>query len=196
MFKRSRERIGPALARCVSSRSVPRFTLGFDTREVSRVRDGSRGRQERRWRRTTACVALLYPEPEKGGRGKKSKNDKETLGFSIMRLSQGPTRARWRSKCVTGSPALMMHWPCGGGARSRRVRRIPARQLARRSARPRRIGYRGTDGHVRGWPPRCAPVSRPMRRRSKPASASSSRRMSAIGKPCRHDLPAPAVPRL
>jgi hypothetical protein len=33
-------------------------------------------------------VALLYPEPEVGGRGKKSKNSKETLGFTIMRLSQ------------------------------------------------------------------------------------------------------------
>jgi len=33
-------------------------------------------------------LAFLYPEPEKGGRGKKAQNDKETLGFSRMRLSQ------------------------------------------------------------------------------------------------------------
>jgi hypothetical protein len=31
---------------------------------------------------------MLYPEPEKGGRGKKAQNSKETLGFSMMRLSQ------------------------------------------------------------------------------------------------------------
>jgi hypothetical protein len=35
--------------------------------------------------------AWLYPEPEKGGRGNKSVNSKETLGFSIMRLSQART---------------------------------------------------------------------------------------------------------
>jgi ParB-like nuclease domain len=35
--------------------------------------------------------AMIYPEPEKGGRGKKSKNSTETLGFSAMRLSQART---------------------------------------------------------------------------------------------------------
>src|SRR3984893_13099904 len=35
--------------------------------------------------------ALLSPDPEKGGRGKKSANSKDTLGFSIMRLSQART---------------------------------------------------------------------------------------------------------
>jgi hypothetical protein len=34
-----------------------------------------------------AFLAFAYPEPEKGGRGKKA-NLKETLGFSTMRLSQ------------------------------------------------------------------------------------------------------------
>jgi len=34
---------------------------------------------------------MIYPEPEKGGRGKKSKNSTETLGFSAMRLSQART---------------------------------------------------------------------------------------------------------
>jgi hypothetical protein len=35
--------------------------------------------------------AMIYPEPEKGGRGKKSRNSTETLGFSAMRLSQART---------------------------------------------------------------------------------------------------------
>jgi hypothetical protein len=35
--------------------------------------------------------AMIYPEPEKGGRGKKSENSTETLGFSAMRLSQART---------------------------------------------------------------------------------------------------------
>jgi ParB-like nuclease family protein len=35
--------------------------------------------------------AMIYPEPEKGGRGKKNKNSTETLGFSAMRLSQART---------------------------------------------------------------------------------------------------------
>jgi hypothetical protein len=34
------------------------------------------------------ATAMLYPEPEKGGRGKASKNTKATLGFSTMLLSQ------------------------------------------------------------------------------------------------------------
>jgi hypothetical protein len=34
---------------------------------------------------------MIYPEPEKGGREKKSKNSTETLGFSAMRLSQART---------------------------------------------------------------------------------------------------------
>jgi len=34
------------------------------------------------------ALAVIYPEPEKGGRGKRSENSKETLGFSTMRLSQ------------------------------------------------------------------------------------------------------------
>jgi hypothetical protein len=33
-------------------------------------------------------TAMLFPEPEKGGRGKKAENSKESLGFSVMRLSQ------------------------------------------------------------------------------------------------------------
>ena len=39
-------------------------------------------------------LALIYPEPEKGGRGKRSENSNETLGFSIMRLSQARTILR------------------------------------------------------------------------------------------------------
>jgi len=34
------------------------------------------------------ALAMIYPEPSKGGRGKKAANPKETLGFSQMRLSQ------------------------------------------------------------------------------------------------------------
>jgi hypothetical protein len=37
------------------------------------------------------AYAMIYPEPEKGGREKKSKNSTETLGFSAMRLSQART---------------------------------------------------------------------------------------------------------
>ncbi len=37
------------------------------------------------------AVALIYPEPEKGGRGKKSGNSKENLGFSTMLLSNART---------------------------------------------------------------------------------------------------------
>ena len=39
------------------------------------------------------ALAMIYPEPEKGGRGKKAVNPKETLGFSQMRLSQARTRS-------------------------------------------------------------------------------------------------------
>jgi hypothetical protein len=34
------------------------------------------------------ALAILYPEPEKGGRGKKSANTKESLGFTTQRLSE------------------------------------------------------------------------------------------------------------
>jgi hypothetical protein len=34
------------------------------------------------------ALAMIYPTPEKGGRGKKGLNTKETLGFSSMLLSQ------------------------------------------------------------------------------------------------------------
>jgi hypothetical protein len=34
------------------------------------------------------AVAMAHPDPEKGGRGQKAKNSKETLVFSIMLLSQ------------------------------------------------------------------------------------------------------------
>jgi hypothetical protein len=34
------------------------------------------------------ALAMLYPEPEKGGRGKKSANAKESLGFTTQRLSE------------------------------------------------------------------------------------------------------------
>lgn len=48
------------------------------------------------------AIAMLYPEPEKGGRGKTAQISKETLGFSTMRLSQARTILRdrnqpWRS---------------------------------------------------------------------------------------------------
>ncbi|MGY3131993.1 hypothetical protein ACVWZM_002675 [Bradyrhizobium sp. USDA 4501] len=36
-------------------------------------------------------TALLSPDPEKGGRGKKAANPLETKGFSAMRLSQART---------------------------------------------------------------------------------------------------------
>jgi hypothetical protein len=41
------------------------------------------------------ALVVIYPEPEKGGRGKKSQvgNFKESLGFSMMRLSQA--RSLW-----------------------------------------------------------------------------------------------------
>ena len=41
------------------------------------------------------ALALINPEPEKGGRGDKTKNLKETLGFSSMRLSQARTVLRF-----------------------------------------------------------------------------------------------------
>jgi len=34
------------------------------------------------------ALAMIYPDPEKGGRGKKAKNFSETEGFSAARLSQ------------------------------------------------------------------------------------------------------------
>ncbi|HYM25282.1 MAG TPA: hypothetical protein VEU08_18825 [Vicinamibacterales bacterium] len=34
------------------------------------------------------ALAFIYPQPERGGRGRKAENSKETLGFSTMRLSQ------------------------------------------------------------------------------------------------------------
>jgi hypothetical protein len=34
------------------------------------------------------AVAMVYPEPQKGGRGKQTKNSKLNLGFSPMLLSQ------------------------------------------------------------------------------------------------------------
>jgi hypothetical protein len=44
-------------------------------------------------------VAKIYPEPDKGGRGK-VKNLKETLGFSTMRLSQARTVLRFAPELV------------------------------------------------------------------------------------------------
>jgi hypothetical protein len=37
------------------------------------------------------ATAMIYPEPEKGGRGKKVANSTETVGFSGQRLSYART---------------------------------------------------------------------------------------------------------
>ena len=39
------------------------------------------------------ALAMIYPDPEKGGRGKKAKNFSETEGFSAARLSQALSAA-------------------------------------------------------------------------------------------------------
>jgi len=44
------------------------------------------------------AVAILYPEPEKGGRGKKEKAP-ETCGFSRQRLSQARLAKRQLAPC-------------------------------------------------------------------------------------------------
>jgi hypothetical protein len=49
--------------------------LVVETAERSERRDISKGQR-------AMGHALLFPDPEKGGRGKKSTNSKETLGFS------------------------------------------------------------------------------------------------------------------
>jgi ParB/Sulfiredoxin domain len=69
---------------------VPKFeVIEFEDEAAIRafVKDRSERRDISKGQRAMGH-ALLYPEPEKGGRGKKSANSKETLGFSAMRLSQ------------------------------------------------------------------------------------------------------------
>lgn len=44
------------------------------------------------------ALAMIYPEAEKGGRGKRSGNLKESLGFSAMRLSQARAVLRHSEK--------------------------------------------------------------------------------------------------
>ena len=64
-------------------------TLEFESDEEVRAFVKSRGERRNSTKGQMAmAVAWLYPEPEKGGRGNKSKNSKETLGFTPMRLSQ------------------------------------------------------------------------------------------------------------
>jgi ParB-like nuclease domain len=69
----------------------PRFEV-VDFKDDDEVRAFVRARSERRdltKGQRAMRMALLYPEPSKGGRGKKSAtNSKETLGFTPMRLSQ------------------------------------------------------------------------------------------------------------
>ena len=74
---------------CIEAGVEPRFeTVEFPDDDA--VRAFVRSRSERRNSKGEMAMALamIYPEPEKGGRGNKSKNLKETLGFSAMRLSQ------------------------------------------------------------------------------------------------------------
>jgi hypothetical protein len=67
----------------------------FDTREFQdeeQIKAFVRSKNERRDStkgQKAMQIALLYPEPEKGGRGKKTKNDKENLGFSYPQRRRG-----------------------------------------------------------------------------------------------------------
>lgn len=60
------------------------------------------------------AVAMIYPEPEKGGRGKKATNTKETLGFSAMRLSHARTVLRLASTATKKSSLWQLPKALGG----------------------------------------------------------------------------------
>ena len=78
------------LRACEIAGVEPRFqTIEFNDDEAVKafIADKSEHRNISKGQKAMQ-IALLWPQPEKGGRGKKSKNHKETLGFSSMRLSQ------------------------------------------------------------------------------------------------------------
>jgi len=85
--------------------------------------------------------AMLYPEPEKGGRGKRGKNLSETEGFSAARVSQARAVL-----CYSREPAAYLYFddrprtpgPRAGrnaGAAVARKRDARRRGRSRRSAR-------------------------------------------------------------
>jgi hypothetical protein len=110
------------LRACEIAGVEPRFqTIEFNDDEAVKafIADKSEHRNISKGQKAMQ-IALLWPQPEKGGRGKKSKNHKETLGKPYTRRSerQGKCGSRTRCRAVWGHCGHALRKPCRSGAKS------------------------------------------------------------------------------